>query len=209
MIERFADARAAGRALAPLVHSWLSTSGSPGPTVLLAPLPTEGLIDPVIEATGLPAIGVIVTTGSADVSCALSRPADREAVVRAGTVVVLDRGVETGRRALGVASAVRAWCRSTTAAATDVLDDHPLPVLVLGVGVCPRQAQPALTAVYQTVIAVQQPLARRGLGWHYEDLPARVVGDRAENEEGLPADASDSMTSPSSVVLGRTANQRH
>jgi predicted phosphoribosyltransferase len=68
-------------------------------------------------------------------------------------VVVVDDGVESGTAALAAARAVRA------AGATSV---------VLGVPVCPREAESALRPAYDDVVAVVRPLVGGSLRGHYE-----------------------------------------
>jgi predicted phosphoribosyltransferase len=72
-------------------------------------------------------------------------------------VVVVDDGVETG-------TAARALARQLRAGQIDQL--------VLAVPVCPREVEPALRAIYDDVVCVVRPLARRSLHWHYRDFPA-------------------------------------
>jgi putative phosphoribosyl transferase len=67
-------------------------------------------------------------------------------------VVVVDDGVETGTAARAIAHALRTG--------------NPAR-LVLAVPVCPRQEGGSLALLYDEVIAVVQPLARRSLRWHY------------------------------------------
>jgi predicted phosphoribosyltransferase len=69
------------------------------------------------------------------------------------TIIVVDDGVETGTAARAIGRAVR------EAGAARV---------VLAVPVCPREA--LMDRVYDHVIAVQRPLARRDLRWHYDDF---------------------------------------
>ena len=75
--------------------------------------------------------------------------------IRGRRVIVVDAGVETGAMAHAVAGALRAKA----------------PVeLVLAVPVCPREALATLELVYDAVIAVDLPMARRSLRWHYASL---------------------------------------
>jgi predicted phosphoribosyltransferase len=67
-------------------------------------------------------------------------------------VIVIDDGVETGTAARAIALALR--------------DQEPAR-LILAVPVCPRQESASLALLYDEVIAVVQPLARRSLRWHY------------------------------------------
>lgn len=74
-------------------------------------------------------------------------------------VVVVDDGVETGTAALASGRALR-----------DVLTPNEKgrrPALLLAVPVCPHQALPDLLGIFDAVIAVHRPLARRSLSWHY------------------------------------------
>ena len=82
-------------------------------------------------------------------------------------VVVVDDGVETGTAALAAGRAVR----TTTGA---VLGDPQL-LLLLAVPVCPHQAMPELARVFDAVVAVHRPMARRNLTWHYLDFD--VIND--------------------------------
>ena len=70
-------------------------------------------------------------------------------------VVVVDDGVETGTAARAVVAALR------EAGAAHV---------VLAVPVCPREAEADLGRRYDAVIAVERPMVRRSLRWHYESL---------------------------------------
>lgn len=69
-------------------------------------------------------------------------------------VLIVDDGVETGTAARAMAAALRA---------------HNPERLILAVPVCPRQEGSTLALLYDEVIAVVQPLARRSLRWHYAD----------------------------------------
>jgi predicted phosphoribosyltransferase len=64
-----------------------------------------------------------------------------------------DDGVETGTAARAVASALRAAGASR---------------VVLAVPVCPREAEADLRLRFDDVVAVDRPLVRRSLRWHYE-----------------------------------------
>lgn len=84
-------------------------------------------------------------------------------------VIVVDDGVETGT----AASLVGAALRSAGAARC-----------VLAVPVCPRQAEAGLSALYDEIVAVDRPLARRDLRWHYADFDTI---DEAEARRRLDA----------------------
>lgn len=71
------------------------------------------------------------------------------------TAIVIDDGVETG---------------TVARAAAPVLREAGVARLVLAVPVCPREASAHLDLMYDEVIAVVRPLARRSLAWHYEEF---------------------------------------
>jgi predicted phosphoribosyltransferase len=85
------------------------------------------------------------------------------------TVIVVDDGVETGTASTLIGAALR------RAGATR---------LILAVPVCPREAEPALRAIYDEVVAVDRPLARRDLRWHYSTFDTI---DEAEARRRLDA----------------------
>jgi uracil phosphoribosyltransferase len=70
-------------------------------------------------------------------------------------VIVVDDGVETGT----VARAAAVMLRETQPAS-----------LVLAVPVCPREAIADLQHRYDQIVAVDRPMVRRDLRWHYADL---------------------------------------
>lgn len=67
-------------------------------------------------------------------------------------VVVVDDGVETGTAATLIGAALRA---------------QGVSELLLAVPVCPREAEPGLRRIYDHLVALDRPLARRDLRWHY------------------------------------------
>lgn len=85
------------------------------------------------------------------------------------TVIVVDDGVETGTAARLVGEAARAAGAA---------------YLVLAVPVCPREAHPVMERVYDEVIALDRPMVRRDLRWHYDDFD---VIDEAEAHRRLAA----------------------
>jgi predicted phosphoribosyltransferase len=101
----------------------------------------------VASALGREVIPLRVTRDDAGVHVAL--PVD----VAGRDVVVVDDGVETGTAAKAVAAALR------EAGASRV---------VLAVPVCPREIEAELRGPYDDVIAVERPLVRRSLRWHYD-----------------------------------------
>ena len=84
-------------------------------------------------------------------------------------MIVVDDGVETGTAARLVGAAAR---------------EAEVGRLVLAVPVCPRQAESGLRALYDDVVAIDRPLARRDLRWHYTDFDTI---DEAEARRRLDA----------------------
>lgn len=71
------------------------------------------------------------------------------------SVYVVDDGVETGTVARAVAGPLR---------------DAGAAEIFLAVPVCPREAMADLALRYDAIVAVDMPLARRDLAWHYVDF---------------------------------------
>ena len=181
--DRFADARAAGVALVPLITDWLHLATSAAPQervsadVVIAVAASDAqaacdLAEVMAAQTRLPTIRLLMARHGEGVDvqgAGLFEPDAREPDARipealalellqgARTIVVVDRGVETGLSALRAAQWLREQCGSAVP-------------LVLAVGVCPQQALPELRQGYQHVIAAVSPLARRRLRWHFDDL---------------------------------------
>lgn len=140
---RFADLADGGRHLAAILPGDLVASA------LLVAVPPGGV--PVGAAVG-------EVLGLAVMPLGVTRDDDGVRVqvtldVAGRDVVVVDDGVETGTAARAVALALR------EAGAARV---------VLAVPVCPREAEADLRRVYDDVLAVDRPLVRRSLRWHYE-----------------------------------------
>lgn len=85
------------------------------------------------------------------------------------TAIVVDDGVETGTAAALVGEAARAGGAA---------------YVVLAVPVCPREAGPGMERVYDEVIALDRPMVRRDLRWHYDDFDTI---DEAEAQRRLAA----------------------
>lgn len=129
--------------------------------VQLAPLIVGHVTDPLLLAVapnGIPVARAIADAVGAEVQeLPIRRSDDGVAIpkipdVTSREVVVIDDGVETGTAARAIAQALR--------------EGHPARLL-LAVPVCPRQEGASLALIYDEVIAVVQPLARRSLRWHY------------------------------------------
>jgi predicted phosphoribosyltransferase len=139
----FVDLADGGRALAPLVGPLLT----PGTVVVSAGV--GGLVTgaAVAESLGVEVTPLTTTRSESGVSVEIP------IVVTGLRVVVVDDGVETGTAARAVAAALRA------AGAAHI---------VLAVPVCPREAEADLRGRFDDVVAVERPLVRRSLRWHYE-----------------------------------------
>lgn len=129
--------------------------------VKLAPLIVGRVTNPLLLAVapnGIPVARAIADAVGAEVQeLPIRRSDDGVAIpkipdVTSREVVVIDDGVETGTAARAIAQALR--------------EGGPAR-LVLAVPVCPRQESASLALIYDEVIAVVQPLARRSLRWHY------------------------------------------
>lgn len=101
--------------------------------------------EPVADALSLPLVGAFLDR--ADEPHVVEIPE-----VSGRTAIVIDDGVETGTAAVLVGGALR---------------EAGAARLVLAVPVCPREVEPTLRRIYDDVIAVDRPLARRDLRWHY------------------------------------------
>lgn len=148
-MKRFADLDDGGRQLAPVVMAALR---------LLDGVPIVLGVSP----NGMPAgRQVAAALGSEVLPLQVERTDDgvrlAEVPEVAGRVVVVcDDGVETGTAARVIGATLRA--------------EGPVRLL-LAVPVCPREALADLQHIYDEVIALDVPLVRRSLGWHYEQWP--------------------------------------
>lgn len=139
----FIDLADGGRALAPLVEPLLTD----GTVVVSAG--TGGLVTGAAVAEVLGVVVTPLTTTRSESGVTVEIPIS----VAGLRVVVVDDGVETGTAARAVARALR---------------DAGAVHLVLAVPVCPREAEADLRGRYDDVVAVERPLVRRSLRWHYE-----------------------------------------
>ena len=142
---KFADLADGGRQLAALLAPTLA------PDAVVVSIGTGGL---VTGATLASTLGIVVTplaTSRTDAGVEVEVAFG----VRGHEVVVVDDGVETGTAARAAATALRA------AGARRI---------VLAVPVCPRDAEAELRLCFDSVVAVQRPLVRRSLHWHYESF---------------------------------------
>jgi predicted phosphoribosyltransferase len=148
-MRRFADLEDGGRQLAPVVAEILRAAD--GVPMVLG-----------VSPNGMPAGRQVAAALGVEVQpIHVERTDDgvrlTEVPEASGRVVVVcDDGVETGTAAHVIGSTLRAVGPAR---------------LVLAVPVCPREALANLQHVYDEVIALDTPLVRRSLGWHYEQWP--------------------------------------
>ena len=118
-----------------------------GPVIVLAAIPNGAPVAiPVARALGGRAIALPITrTDEGPIIGDLPE-------VNGLVVVVIDDGVETGSVARAAAIALR---------------DASPSRLILAVPVCSREALAHLSHLYDQIIAVDMPLGRRSLAWHY------------------------------------------
>jgi predicted phosphoribosyltransferase len=156
----FDDRADAGRQLATALSDAVASMHEP---ILVAIIPHGVAVAvPVADALGLPLAGVSLQREGEPHVVAIPEIAGR-------TAIVVDDGVETGTasRLVGVA-----------------LREGGAEHLVLAVPVCPRQADAALALLYDEIVAIDRPLARRDLRWHYVDFDSI---DEAEAQRHLDA----------------------
>jgi len=156
----FADREDAGRQLAAALRDTVASMHEP---LLVAIMPHGVSVAlPLADAFVLPLAGV-----------SLDREGEPRVVqvpdVMGREVIVVDDGVETGTAALLVGAALREAGASR---------------LALAVPVCPRQAEAGLQSLYDAIVVIQRPLARRDLRWHYVDFDSI---DEAEAQRQLDA----------------------
>jgi predicted phosphoribosyltransferase len=156
----FANLDEGGRRLVPAVRDVVRDLHAP---LVLAILPNGvPVAAPLAGALELPLLGV-----------SLDREGEPRVIempdVVGRDVIVVDDGVETGTAARLVGAAAR---------------EAEVGRLVLAVPVCPRQAESGLRALYDDVVAIDRPLGRRDLRWHYVEFDTI---DEAEARRRLDA----------------------
>lgn len=157
---RFASLGDAGERLVPAVRDRVDAWIDP---CVLAIIPNGvPVAEPLARGLGLPVLAAPLDRSGDPAAGPLPRLDGR-------TAIVVDDGVETGTAAHLVGEAARAAGAA---------------YLVLAVPVCPREAQPVMERVYDEVIALDRPMVRRDLRWHYDDFD---VIDEAEAHRRLAA----------------------
>lgn len=156
----FANLAAGGARLVAAVSE--AASGLRDP-LLLAIIPNGvPVAEPLAEALGLPLAGAFLDREGEPHVIEVPDVAGRD-------VIVVDDGVETGTAARLVGTALRSGGAAR---------------VFLAVPVCPRQAEAGLSTLYDGIIAIDRPLARRDLRWHYADFDTI---DEAEARRRLDA----------------------
>lgn len=141
---RFADLADAGRRLAVVLADGIDRERA----VLLAAIPNGVPVAlEVADALGLPVRALPVRRDEAGVTIEPVGELD------GAVAVVVDDGVETGTVARAAAHALQG-CGAAE--------------LVLAVPVCSREAMAELSRLYDRIVAVDIPLARRALSWHFD-----------------------------------------
>ena len=151
----FLDLADGGRAVAALLAEHAGVEG----VVVLGVVPNgvPGALE-VARALGLPLLGVEVDHDDGGIS-GIGLP-DLTGVSH---VIVVDDAVETGTAATAIGRALR--------------QAAPHAFLTLAVPVCPREASATLDHLFDRVVAVVRPLARRSLTWHYATFAPVGRGD--------------------------------
>lgn len=176
MMEQFANLRDGGVQLATQLCAspdWSAFKFDPAEVITLAPIMPNGvpvvlgMID-YLRTRPFPRIQVepLEVERSSDGVTISAVPLVQQAVI------VVDDGVETGTAALAAGRELRANAGSSAGEAR--------PWVILAVPVCPHQAMPDLSRVFDAVFAVHRPMARRSLNWHYRDLDL-VTDSQARN----------------------------
>ena len=155
----FASPQAAGQELAPLVRAAVTGTD---PVVIGVDPGGLPVAHPVATALGVEVHPVALAEGPGALRVgALPDLAGR-------VVIVVDDGVETGTAARALAGALASMGPARR---------------VLAVPVCPREALASLQLVYDEVIAIDRPLVRRSLHWHYADRSSET-GSSETSEPG-------------------------
>lgn len=149
-MSRFANLADAGQRLAVTIADEIDRERA----IVLAVVPNGVPVAiELSDALGLELRALPIERSDAGVAVQLSP--ELTEIINSRIVVLVDDGVETGTVARAAASTLRA------AGITE---------LVLAVPVCPREAMADLTHRYDRIIAVQTPMARRSLTWHFDDF---------------------------------------
>lgn len=164
-IGRFANLADAGQRLAVAIADEVDREEA----IVLAVMPNGVPVAiELADALGLPVLGLPVHRDENGARVVVS---DELAARLAGRcTLVVDDGVETGTVARAAAPALRAV---------------GVAELVLAVPVCPREAMADLAHRYDRILAVQTPMVRRALAWHFDDFDTiddvtavRLLADR-------------------------------
>ena len=156
----FANLADGGARLVAAVGEVVSSLRDP---LLLAIVPNGvPVAEPLADALGISVVGAYLDREGEPRVTEIPDVAGRD-------IIVVDDGVETGTAARLVGAALRSGGAART---------------VLAVPVCPRQVEAELTALFDGIVALDRPLARRDLRWHYADFDTI---DEAEARRRLDA----------------------
>lgn len=147
---RFQNLGSAGDSLAVVVSTFWAEQGKGETPLVVAIIPNGAPVAlPVAAALGVRAESLSLNRTDCGVDV------DHLPDVAGRTVIVIDDGVETGTVARCVIAAMRAGGAAR---------------VILAVPVCSREVLAPLALMYDDVIAVVKPLARRSLAWHFDDF---------------------------------------
>ncbi len=167
---------------------------------LLADLPTDSLLIAIMPS-GIAVACRIAKQTRMDVGAAFLEHADEGVRVSelppvdGRTVVIVDDGIETGTAVRAVVEAVRA------AGAARVIVAMPL---------VPREVEAWLGLMVDQVIAIERPLVRRSLAWHYEEFDpiddemGRFILARQAWKRGWTTKCVPESGDPELEVVGRS-----
>lgn len=147
---RFANLEAAGAALAIEVKDHFAKFFPEVTPMVLAVIPNGVPVAlPVAGSFGVQVLALEVQRSAQGVEI-VELPN-----VQGQVLIVVDDGVETGTVARAVVGPVR---------------DAGAAHVILAVPVCSRELLAQLVVMYDEVIALAKPMARRSLAWHFEDF---------------------------------------
>jgi predicted phosphoribosyltransferase len=145
---RFADFQDAGAHLDRALREELSAEGP----LTWCPIEPNGVTVLAGMDTGRDLV-LPITVERTESGVLLTPPSAKD--VAGSCVIVVDDGVETG---------------TVARAAAAMLKDLQPARIVLAVPVCPREVIADLQHRYDQIVAVDRPLVRRDLRWHYTDM---------------------------------------
>lgn len=150
---RFRNFADAGAQLETVLHAEVGDVG----TWVWCPIAPNGVaVLAGMQVQDIPVAPLIVER-SDDGAVVLPPPPE---LIEGRCAIVVDDGVETG---------------TVARAAAGVLRELRPATLILAVPVCSREAMADLQHRYDRIVAVDRPLVRRDLRWHYEEMGSGPV----------------------------------